>query len=1068
MLAICLTISVVVVSASAADSADSVFAGANLNLNEGIAIQFLAYPEAVEEYDSSYLSVKYLDRDDTLLTKEIEGVEYTFNDKDYILYRFDAVSPDRMADVVNATLYGVKGGNDTQIGDTITYSVKQYVTNTYASTTDAMLKTLLADILYYGEKARLYTLASGIGTNETPIYSASDCSWVEDARTKGDLIDEELVSVKNLTDFANAHVEWTSVGLNLRENPAILYKFKLTNKASGVSNYKLVVEVEGQEKFEYQLSAADYNKSERCYVYRFRGLNPTKMGETVSAYFVDGSGNKVSATLDYSVESFAKFCYDETNGGTAFTSTITEELYELIEALLAYGSSVIEYFENVNDLSTIIVYPEYDERIERDYTYDVKVVQETPNGDVSKDLVCYNHTDAVATSVRTVNGDMYRRFCEFAFAKDENMPVRVDITVYSDFDSYTVMPSAKNFTSTRNGNVISVYLDKPDYFLLKLDASDDSILAVFADEPETDVPSKDDENVIYVEGWYEPENSTVLNVTKDNAILYLAPGSVLNARVKIKGNNVTVKGRGMILDPYSDIYKTDASEAGPGTATGTDKRYLLHVTGSNCTVDGIKMIDSRDFNLWVQSTGLKCTNLKILSSEMCTDGITTHSNCSNASFKHCFLYVADNALVLSTSTTTSVFDDITIGTICCGIFPQNNAGKYEISNIYIFRADEGIMRNCYNWNSEQRSFSLTLNNVSAVDCDHFPFIFYGWNMGTAAKTITFNNLAVPVATGSEVLGQGDGSTIRVENVSGYLETNNYTFNFNGLSIGGKAITSANDIPKNITKKVTTQWWGGTTEEDANYINVSGSGSSFGPASPKTISGSVKPEGKIFIGERQLFAKDRAINKNGTWYVPAADVCAAVGKDVPSATTTINKVKYISLANLTSSGVAKSASYDSSSGRIKIGVPSGTTGDLFSWFGNSAHSHWAEHVCYNMHMVWLEEYGGNSFRMEDCSNYAGISYNLTPQMQQYGTGKYTMTFEAKADVDSSKLAIAFRTNGSDAWFTQTLSTDWKKVTITLTNNVDPASIKNACIYMQASADNQGIEIKNAKLTYTVAK
>ncbi len=1062
MLAICLTVSVVVVSASAADSADSVFAGANLNLNEGIAIQFLAYPEAVEEYDSSYLSVKYLDRDDTLLTKEIEGVEYTFNDKNYILYRFDAVSPDRMADNVTATLYGVKGGNDTQIGDTITYSVKQYVTNTYASTTDNKLKTLLADILYYGEMSSKYTGngSASLFCDDPSTNTDDKIVWDEFKSCKSDAVDmADISSVKNLTDFANAHVEWTSVGLNLRENPAILYKFKLTNKASGVSNYKLVVEVEGQEKFE-PLKADYYNKSERCYVYRFRGLNPTKMGETVTAYFVDADGNKVSATLDYSVESFAKFCYDQTNGGTAFTSTITEELYELIEALLAYGSSVTEYFENVNDLSTIIVYPEYDERIERDYMYDVKVVQETPNGDVSKDLVCYNHTDAVATSGRTVNGDMYRRFCEFAFAKDEDMPVRVDITVYSDFDSYTVMPSAKNFTSTRNGNVISVYLDKPDYFLLKLDASDDSILAVFADEPETDVPSKDDKNVIYVEGWYEPENSTVLNVTKDNTILYLAPGSVLNARVKIKGNNVTVKGRGMILDPYSDIYKTDASDAGYDGST--DKRYLLHVTGSNCTIDGIKMVDARDYNLWVQSTGLKVTNFKALSSEMCTDGITTHSNCSNASFNHCFLYVADNALVLSTSSETSTFKDITIGTICCGIFPQNNAGKYDISDIYIFRADEGIMRNCYNWNSEQRSFSLTLNNVSAVDCDHFPFIFYGYNMGTAAKSITFNNLAVPVATGSNTLGQGDGSTIRVENVSGYLETNNYTFNFNGLSIGGNAITSANNIPKTLTTK--NNGWFSTA---ANYVNVSGTGSQFGPASAAKKTGSVKPEGKIFIGERQLFAKDRAINRNGTWYVPAADVCAAVGKDVPSATTTINKVKYISLANLTSSGVAKSASYDSSSGRIKIGVPSGMSGDLFSWFGNSAHSHWAEHVCYNMHMVWLEEYGGNSFRMEDCSNYAGISYNLTPQIQQYGMGAYTMTFEAKADVDSSKLAIAFRTNGSDAWFTQTLSTDWKKVTITLTNNVDPASIKNACIYMQASADNQGIEIKNAKLTYTVA-
>ena len=641
---------------------------------------------------------------------------------------------------------------------------------------------------------------------------------------------------------------------------------------------------------------------------------------------------------------------------------------------------------------------------------------------------------------------MYRRFCEFAFSGSQ---VRVDITVHTDFSSYTVMPSAKNFRSERNGNVISVYLDKPDYFLLKLDASDDSILSVFADEPETNVPSKNDKNVIYVDGWYEPSGSTVLNVTKDNTVLYLAPGSVLNARVKIKAKNVTVKGRGMILDPYSDIYKTDVSEAGPGTATGTDLRYLLHVTGSNCTIDGIKMVDSRDFNLWVQCTGMKCTNLKILSSEMCTDGITPHQGGGN-SFKHCFVYVADNALVLSASSTTTIFNDITIGTICCGIFPQNNAGKYEISNIYIFRADEGVMRNCYTWQDEERTFSLTLNNVSAVDCDHFPFIFYGWNMGKKPKTITFNNLAVPVATGTTELGSSNGPTIRVENVDGKLPTNNYTLNFNGLSIGGKAVTSASSLKTNMTS--------------GNYINVTGNGTKFGPASAAKKTGSVKPEGKIFIGERQLYTEHRAVKKDNTWYVPAADVCAAVGKSVPASTTSINGVKYISLANLTSSGVAKSAPYDSSSGRIKIGVPSGTTGDLLSWFGTSAHSHWSEYVCYNMHMIWLKEYGGNSFRMKNTYGDSGISYNLTQQMQQYGKGTYTLTFEAKAKAGTTLQINLGVNNQPKSTVNKSLTTSWQTFTVTFNNTTAPNGIKNAFVNMLAKANNVEIDIRDAKLVY----
>ena len=346
-LAACLLVSGMTVSASAVAASSDFFAGASLNLNEGIAIQFFVMPDAVKNYDSTYLTVDYLDRDETTLTMTIEAEDYALEGTSLKRYLFNGVSPDRMDDKVTATLYGVKGGTATQLCEPFEYSVKQYVSNIYTRTTqvvngddtyldDLALQTVLADILYYGEKARLYT-----GTNNTSLIS--DCSWVDTC--KSDAVDmSDVSSVKNLTDFANAHVEWTSVGLNLRENPAILYKFKLTNKASGVSNYKLVVEVEDQEKFEYQLSAADYNKSERCYVYRFRGLNPTKMGETVAAYFVDANGNKVSATLDYSVESFAKFCYDETSGGTQTGDTVNTELYNLMQAVLAYGNSTKSYF----------------------------------------------------------------------------------------------------------------------------------------------------------------------------------------------------------------------------------------------------------------------------------------------------------------------------------------------------------------------------------------------------------------------------------------------------------------------------------------------------------------------------------------------------------------------------------------------------------------------------------------------------------------------------------------------------------------------------------------------------
>ena len=83
---------------------------------------------------------------------------------------------------------------------------------------------------------------------------------------------------------------------------------------------------------------------------------------------------------------------------------------------------------------SVVVYPEYDARIERDYAYAVLVSQ----GAERKRLVVYNHCEKSALVTRTRGGDVNRRFCEFAF---DGGPVRVDVAVCEDVKSYAVFPS---------------------------------------------------------------------------------------------------------------------------------------------------------------------------------------------------------------------------------------------------------------------------------------------------------------------------------------------------------------------------------------------------------------------------------------------------------------------------------------------------------------------------------------------------------------------------------------------------------------------------------------------------
>ena len=687
------------------------------------------------------------------------------------------------------------------------------------------------------------------------------------------------------------------------------------------------------------------------------------------------------------------------------------------------------------------VYPEYDARIERDYAYDVTVTQ----GNTVRALTCYNHTDVVASSDRTLNGDSVRRFCEFAFA---NAPVRVDVTVKQDFKTYTVMPTAKGYKSEVHGNVISIYMEKPDYILLKLDDLDDSILSIFADEPETDVPQKGDPNVLYVEGWYQPD-SWHLDIDRSDYTVYLAPGSVLCARVIITGKNVTVKGRGMILDPFSDIYHYDVDTDFP---VGGNIARILNVRGANCTIDGIKLIDARTFNLIVSASNTTVRNFKVLSSEMCTDGITQSG--ANNVYEHCFIYNGDNGIVINGGDNQQ-YRDVTIGTICCGIFPQLNVGDINIDGLYLFRCDEGLMRNLYNPNHYKPEYTITMTNVSAVDVDHFPFLFVGGNYGEQEKTIIFNNLAIPYATGANNTFKASPTTATLKKGtrSDYQETSNYHLIFDGLSIGGKSVTDPSQIPCSDSQRDTLF-----------HITVKGNGAAW-PATANAITANVTAPGKIFIGDRQLFLKNGAVEQDGTWYVPAADVSKAIGCGVPAGTTTINGVAYLSLDALKSAGCTTSATYDAAAQAIRI-APADHSGNLLTGEGTEVHCHWGEFVCYNIYLLYRKDAESGDYFILHGTNTtgkgAGAYYMLTDQVKQYGKGTYTLTVDLKAD-KACQVQTGFTINRSTAFQTADVDTEWKSYTFTFTCTKD--EVFQACVKVLCTEHATPIYFRNASLVFS---
>lgn len=460
----------------------------------------------------------------------------------------------------------------------------------------------------------------------------------------------------------------------------------------------------------------------------------------------------------------------------------------------------------------VVVYPEYPAAITRDTEYAVQVEQEG----VRRPLVVYNHCEKSILAGRTHGGDVNRRFCEFAFS---GAPVRVDIRVSRDVSSYKVFPARHRLKSAFRDGVVSVWLDRPVYFGIQLNDSDKTILSVFADAPEKadEIPQKGAPGVLYVEGWVDaPGADGFLETPKDLKEIYLAPGAVLNARLKIVAKGLWMHGRGMVLDPLSDIFRYDQTQ---NTARG-----VIRVAAPDVTLDGFKVIDARTFNLmsWAPNTTFR--NVKLLASMMCSDGFTNGHRGFRA--ENCWLYVGDNALVVS-GVTGAVYRDIAIGTSCAAIFPQGDNAAVTMENIDVFRADDGLINNWHNetlrrnnkWSEmnagkahkekdpqdlRHLAHEFFFRNLSAVDCTLFSHFFSGHNMGTLPKTFAFDGCSVPGSTGRSdwrVIGKTDGVAIDTRNdPKRWLVTDNYALTFTNLWIGGVRSTfpaSAFNNPTNV-------------------------------------------------------------------------------------------------------------------------------------------------------------------------------------------------------------------------------------------------------------------------------
>ena len=292
--------------------------GNALSLESSITLATYITKDVVDYYDEVYAEFT---RNGKIEKVYPSDKTLTSNSTVYCIFDYTGISPQALGDDVSITFYGVKDGV-TYNGNAYKYSATKYIKSTLKSTTSAKLKTLLVDLVYYGEACQVYqnyktdNLLTDILTDEQKAFhSTGDLNLTNIKNSKYSLCDNRLVK------FGTA--------LRLNNSVEMAIPMNMTNVT--LEELSLKVKIGSRTlTYSYSKNPENFEKGKDGYWYfYFDGVYANQMSDEVLITAYKGS-EQVSYTLKYSVESYA--------------ATVTDaKLKAVTDAMMRYGNSAKAY-----------------------------------------------------------------------------------------------------------------------------------------------------------------------------------------------------------------------------------------------------------------------------------------------------------------------------------------------------------------------------------------------------------------------------------------------------------------------------------------------------------------------------------------------------------------------------------------------------------------------------------------------------------------------------------------------------------------------------------------------------
>lgn len=293
--------------------------GNALSLESSITLATYITKDVVDYYDEVYAEFTRNGKTEKVYPS---GKTLTSNSIAYCIFDYTGISPQALGDDVSITFYGVKDGV-TYNGNAYKYSATDYIKSTLNKpTSSAKLKTLLVDLVYYGEACQVYqnyktdNLLTDILTDEQKaLRSTADLS---------------LTNIKNAS-YETCENRLVKFGTALRLNNSVEIAIPLNMTNVTLDDLSFKVKIGSRTlTYTYAENPDNFEKGKDGYWYfYFDGVYANQMSDEVFITAYKGD-EQVSYTLKYSVESYA--------------ATVTDaKLKAVTDAMMRYGNSAKAY-----------------------------------------------------------------------------------------------------------------------------------------------------------------------------------------------------------------------------------------------------------------------------------------------------------------------------------------------------------------------------------------------------------------------------------------------------------------------------------------------------------------------------------------------------------------------------------------------------------------------------------------------------------------------------------------------------------------------------------------------------